>query len=386
MDPFASAASFRFLFPIDGDCLNIRDGRLTPEGLVVPVTVAAPEGCEIYVQGTKATWNGQAYTAEALIGGRRCVLVAEDRTNEDRCKITVFHFPDAVGKYRISSDDNILFLANLTKNQDVYTSIFEDPYLAVYKKAHDLYGAKVHLNLFYCFPGTRGQYATDREYFDLSMMTDKFRDEFRANAHWLKLAFHSYQEDPPAPYQFAKAETIREDCIKVCREILRFAGPECLTDSTTVHFGEANIDCVRALRELGMRSLTGYFERQKGGVPLVAYYTDGPLLDHIGARDFWYDTEEDMLFGRIDLVLNLNTYDWVMDTLHAVAADPHRSGFISLMIHEQYFYADYCHHLPDFEARVLDACKYVHDLGYVGSHISTATDPVPLREHPTILG
>ncbi len=386
MDPFANISPFRFVFPIDGDCLNVRDGALTPEGLAVPVTVVAPAGHDISIQGKKAAWDGQHYTGEALLGGRRCVLTAEDRTLGQTCKVTVFHFPDAVGKYRISSDDNILFLANLTRNKDVYTSIFQDPYLAVYKKAYDLYGAKVHLNLFYCFPGESSLYSTAREYFDLSMMTDKFKEEFRANAHWLKLAFHSYQEYPGSPYKFADPATIRADCIRVCREILRFAGPECLTDSTTVHFGEANLPCIRALRELGLRSLTGYFERQKNGKPMVAYHIDGPLLDHIGGRDFWYDTEEDMLFGRIDLVLNLKTYDWVMDTLREVVKDPHRSGFLSLMIHEQYFYADYDGYLPDFEARVLDACKYVHDLGYVGSHISTATDPVPLRAHPAIWG
>ena len=51
-----------------------------------------------------------------------------------------------VKRFRISSDDNILFLKDLSEGD--YKSIFDHPYLAVYKKAHDLFGAKVHLNLF----------------------------------------------------------------------------------------------------------------------------------------------------------------------------------------------------------------------------------------------
>ena len=40
-------------------------------------------------------------------------------------------------RFRISSDDNILFLQDINKNKDTYSSIFENPYLAMYKMAHD---------------------------------------------------------------------------------------------------------------------------------------------------------------------------------------------------------------------------------------------------------
>ena len=40
---------------------------------------------------------------------------------------------------------------------------------------------------------------------------------------------------------------------------------------------------------------------------------------------------------------------------------------------EQYFYPDYINHRPDFEARVLDTCKYLAENGYVGAHISEVT-------------
>ncbi len=357
--------SIEFIFPIDGDCVNGRDGD--PH---ITACIKAPERSDIYINGSKARSENELFYADVLITDGRNTVMAEDRISGISRSISVFRFPRAEGKYRLSSDDNILFLQNITRNRDTYTSIFDDPYLAIYKKAHDLYGARVHLNLFYEFNPEEAHFGDkNREYFNLSMMTDKFRDEFRANSDWLKLSFHSKSEFPDKPYKTASAEEITRDCLAVNREIIRFAGEEALDDSATVHWGEATREGVRALRKLGIRSLTGYFEKTNNCQPLVAYYTDGELCDHIGARDFWFDTDTDMLFGRIDLVLNLKTLDWVNESLRKIAADPHRGGFVSVMIHEQYFYRDYIHHLPDFEERVLSACKYLHESGYRGAHI-----------------
>ncbi len=164
-----------FIFPVDGDCLNSRDGNLCGNTLAFTVKVKAPEGHEVYICGKKAEYDGVCYTAEAEIAGYRNALTAEDKTIGECEKITVFKLNDVVGKYRVSSDDNILFLQDLTKNKDTYKSIFENPYLAVYKKAHDLYGAKVHLNLFYEFIPNE-HFTQHTEYFNLTMMTDKFKD------------------------------------------------------------------------------------------------------------------------------------------------------------------------------------------------------------------
>ena len=201
-------------------------------------------------------------------------------------------------------------------------------------------------------------------------MTEKFKSEFEANSDWLKLAFHANSEFPDKPYQHATAEKISEDYKRVIREIIRFAGEKVITNSTTVHWGEANREVVRELHRLGLRSLTGYFRRNPKGEPSVSYYFVGEDLDHIGSRDFWYDESLDMIFAQIDLVLNEKTYADVMETLPQIVNNPHRGGFISLMIHEQYFHPDYRRHLADFEARVLDACAFLAERGYVGTHIS----------------
>ena len=374
-------SAIRFIFPIDGDCVNSRDGEIRAGVLYLPVTVSAPADHAVFIGGIRAAYSEGFWHADVPVSGYRNTVCAEDRTSGDSSRIAVYRMPGAEGHFRLSSDDNILFLADITAHAEEYSSIFDNPYLAVYKKAHDLYGAKVHLNLFYEFVPTARFSDPGREYFNLSMMTDKFKAEFKANSDWLKLAFHADAEFPDRPYKDATAEKITEDCVKVCREIIRFADVSCISDSTTVHWGEANRECVRALRALGFRSLTGYFERTGSGAPLVAYYTDGALLDHIGERDFFVDTAEDMLFGRIDLVLNTGSYERVMEEIGKIADHPHRSGFISVMIHEQYFYEDYKGYLPDFEARVLDVCAFLHSRGYTGAHICEATDEPHLREN-----
>ncbi len=367
-----------FVFPINGDCINENDGRVEGDTLFLPVIINAPEGKTITVNGVEATYVDGKYKAEVGVVGYRTTFVATDGESSDT--IAVYRLPNVMKKYRLSSDDNILFLADLNAHKDEYTSIFDNPYLALYKKAHDLYGAKVHLNLFYAFDPKDGGFSSDREYFDLSMMTDRYKAEFQANADWLNLAFHAYKAMPYKPYQFATAEQITEDCVKVCKEIIRFAGEECLSDATTIHWGETSVPALRALRTLGFRNLAGYFEKYANGDPMVAYHTSGELTDHIGRRDFWYDTNEDIMFTRIDCVLNRFTLEKVQAVVQEAIDTPTKGGFISVMIHEQYFYEDYAHYLPDFEERVLSVCRNLHESGYTGSQICEATDEPHLAE------
>jgi len=276
-----------------------------------------------------------------------------------------------MGKYRLSSDDNIIFLADINEHKDVYKSVFENPYLAMYKKAHDLYGAKVHLNLFYEFNDESASHFTGkREYFDLSMMTDKFKDEFIANSDWLKFSFHAKANDPDMPYKNTTYEELSRDIERSHKEIIRFAGKETLSNVLTLHWGESNIAGVRALRHAGYEGITGYFEVKPNGDPLVAYYYPADFVKHVGARDFWKDTDEDIMYGRIDNVLNTIKLEQVVPTLEGIYAEPKRAGFISIMIHEQYFHSDYKAYIPEFEDIVLTACKWLYEHDYKGAFMS----------------
>lgn len=370
IDYLREGALVRFVFPIDGDCLNERDGVLDGDVLTISAEVAAPAGAVVTVNGIAAEETGAGrYVARVPVEGRRAVLTAV--CGEESAAVEVYRLPDVVGKYRLSVDDNILFLADITAHADEYKSIFDNPYLAIYREAHEKYGAKVHLNLFYAYAGeAKPLFAAHPDDFDLSMVTDKFRDEWAANAEWLKLAFHARQEFPPSPYDHATAEEITADFLAVKREVERFAGPASFADTvTTVHYGSGNFETVCALRAQGIRALAGYFTLKADGRPSVAYYAEPDLVKRVGERDFWYDRHSDMLFARIDLVLNIKPHAQNMAELSRIAAHPGRGGFVSIMIHEQYFYPDYCNHRPDFAERVLGACRYLHEQGYAGMHL-----------------
>jgi hypothetical protein len=71
-----------------------------------------------------------------------------------------------------------------------------------------------------------------------------------------------------------------------------------------------------------------------------------------------------------------------MDQMNQIIAHPHRGGFVSIMIHEQFFHKDYIAHLPDFEDRVLNPCKLLFENGYKGAHVCEMTKERNLRDFP----
>ena len=211
-------------------------------------------------------------------------------------------------------------------------------------------------------------FAEHKEPFNLSMMTDRYKEEWIANSHWLKLSFHARKNYPNAPYANATADEVIADMEKVHREIIRFAGRETLSNVTTLHFGASNLQVTRALREIGYRCLAGYFEIDKKGRTLVAYHYPEELVRHVGGRDFWKDNQEDIMFARIDYVLNYPQDPAVtIENLELIAQDKHRAGFISLLMHEEYFYPDYKNSRLRFEELILEPCRWCFEHGYRGS-------------------
>lgn len=84
-------------------------------------------------------------------------------------------------------DDCIDFIQDLT--QGSYSSIFDHPSIAFYKRLHDEFGIPTLMAMFYC----KGYNVTDKtDTWNLSMATDAFKSEFEANASWLKVQFHSW--------------------------------------------------------------------------------------------------------------------------------------------------------------------------------------------------
>jgi len=342
-------AALRIVEPPDGAILNRHDGEARDSRLWITVKGAAPPGGKVTVNGRPATVRGEAFEARLTLAARENRITAEAGGRRDT--VTVLWDRDSFPRYRFSIDDNIRFLQDIAQKQ--YRSLFDNPYMAFWREMHRKYGAKIHFNIYYEMPG-----------FNLTGFPDRYRAEWQANRDWIRLSFHARANDPDRPYLNAPAGQVIRDYRLVMREIERFAGKELTGPVTTIHWGEATREACIALRQEGITTLAGYFELDKNGAPRVSYYLDGDHTRHLGGRDYWKDTSTDLLFVRHDIVVNGVKLENIVPHLERVAADPHQSEIMELMIHEQYFYPDYRAYQPDFRERVEKAIRWASEKGY----------------------
>ena len=120
------------------------------------------------------------------------------------------------------------------------------------------------------------------------------------------------------------------------------------------------------MNNLGLRGAYGLCDIDENGKTIVSYFYPGNLVEHIHERDFWMDTQEDILYGKIDLVLNLYPLEEIVPRLEKIKENKNISGCVEIMIHEQYFYEDYSNYIPKFREIVWSACKWCADNGYKG--------------------
>ena len=236
-------------------------------------------------------------------------------------------------RFCFTVDDNIRVFKELTKGE--YSSIFDHPYLAMYRRLHKKHGLCVQLNLFY----------EGKEGFTLAEMTDRYCAEFEANADWLKMSFHSRMENV-RPYENSGYDEVLFDATAVETEIVRFASKSALAETTTVHFCRLTADGIRAMAERRVRGLLGLYGDKDS--PRLSYQTKEMDAPRLREGETVYDGK--IAYAGIDIVLNL--YE-TKENLARLAPLCGRD-LIKVMIHEQYFYPDYPHYQKDFEEK-LDA-------------------------------
>ncbi len=261
--------------------------------------------------------------------------ILQRERSDDRGVITVKQFCFTI-------DDNIRFLKELTAQQPA--SLFDHPYPALLRRLHRRFGVKVQLNLFYRMDG-----------FDLSQMTDRYRQEWAEASHWLRLSFHSELENP-YPYQCSGYDEVYDHCRRVHREILRFAGPDSLARTTTVHCCRTTPEGVRALADLGMGGLLGLYGTPQE--PKISYSRDEAVAARLRAGETV--TEDGMAYAAIDMIVNLVKLEDVAPKLTALL----ERDSLHVMIHEQFFYADYRAYQPDFEGKLAAVFDWMLAHGY----------------------
>ncbi len=353
-----------FVKPVDGDVLFERADGIEKDGVLYAVVhVQGPAHSHIQVNTIMAEEKADGeYCACIPIDAYRNAVEAICAETGETATMYIYWFRGGYKTYRVGVDDVIWCFENIWKHQDTYTSIFDDPYLRMYRDLHEEYGTHVHMHIYY---------QTVDGSFNLSMFPDKYLDEFRQNANWLRFSFHALADLPDSPYKNAPYEQVMKEGRMVEREILRFAGPEVLDHVTSQHWADSALPGTRAFRALGYKVLDAYFIFDDVGNPRISYYLNAEQAGHAAHRDFWVDNKEDIIFVKDDIILNDGDYalediDAVLDKV--AAGEDH--AFMYLLIHEQYFYPHYESYEPDYRERLFRGVKWCVEHGYRSSWIS----------------
>lgn len=261
----------------------------------------------------------------------------------DRIKIT--KGGGLIKNFCFTVDDNIRFLKEITENR--YQSMFEHPYLAMCRRLHEEFGLKVQLNLFYRMEG-----------FDLSQMTDAYYEEWKANADWLKLSFHSELENV-RPYERSGYDEVYEDCKRVNEQIRRFAPAESLANTTTIHYCLLTAGGRNAMEDNGVVGLLGLFGNNED--PRTSYEIEEGDAARIRAGEIL--KIGNISFASIDIVLNWFETEEIIKQLASMS----KRDCIRVMIHEQNFYEDFCRYQPDFEEKLRSTFSFLCENGYQSS-------------------
>lgn len=349
----------KIISPIDGAILNCRDGAETEKGLEIEVRGVAYARASVFVNGVPAQVNGDAFTCKLTLCARTTLITAEAEWQGRKVQdfVTVLYDKKSFRRYRMSLDDNVEFLEDIALNAGKYRSIFENAYLGFWREMNQRFGMKLHINIYYEKPNG----------FNLTHVPDTFKNEWRENAHWLKMRFHARANDPNRPYLGAPYEKVARDFEMVENEQVRFAGEESRGDFSTIHWGEATREGCRAVRNRGIRGIPGYFVRQNDRWA-VSYYLDGVQAEYLSRREAWKDWSLDLFFIRHAIVINTVKLPDIAPHLQKVMAMPHASEILELMIHEQYFYPWYSAYIPEFRERVAASLEWVSTHGYRPVH------------------
>lgn len=347
-----------FAFPLHSVMLSDAAGTKTENGLLIDCIINAEPDKRIELNGTLCENKENEYHGSVCLKDFKNILTATDLDTGYKTQITVYYLKNAYKKYRFSLDDNIWFLQNIAKNKDTYKSIFEDPYLTLLKTMHDRYGTKFHLNIYYECPEHGG--------FNLTQMPDKFKDEWIQNSNWLRLSPHANADKPDRPYIRASYEQTRFEFGRIINEIIRFAGKETYaSDVTTIHWGAATADAVRAVRDLGIKALVGSFRYGDPTNTPISMHLDAERCAILNNYGTYYDEEQGVVIFKYSAS---NAQHAPLEQIPINCKNFAKSmplyTFFELCVHEQYFYEDYINYMPDYYDRFETAIKWCVENGY----------------------
>ena len=195
-----------------------------------------------------------------------------------------------------SIDDFLFTFHDLTKNEEQYASLFDQPVFAFFRRMHETYGAVFSC---YCF----GENVASG--FSLSDVTCKYRKEFLENAYWLKFGFHGlngeavYGDNGGTRVINRSAVQAAEDYEYVTGQLARIVGEEAIDRVPRIHFFAGTAECCMAWKKApyGIRGLLTADDDR------CSYYHDEAMRDKLLREDVLYDEERKLTFHRTHIRL-----------------------------------------------------------------------------------
>lgn len=352
-----------------------------------------------FIRGVSASAASMAL-AQGAHGCRSSAVPAFAEGAEDMGPILtdseICRSPALAGKRKCSyfCDDAIWALRDVTRHAQ--RSLFDHPFFSVLRECHDKYGLTAQINLFY-----RTDFFYGMDEFTLADVTDAYMEEFRANADWLKLGFHSLQEFPDYPWINANYGDVKKLFEMIRSEVVRFAGEESFAYACVPHWCPMSKDGVRALKDCGIRVMEcsvgpryrydGRAERLPYGHAFrlmqnrkreVGFYWRESRNTAISASICSYNhiseaqaAQTALSFGYVhDRVTGMNFKHMFCDapclnlcTLETLRADIGKilgKEYLIFSNHEQYFFRDYLAYQPDYSDKIRLMCRMMRENGY----------------------
>jgi len=289
-------------------------------------------------------------------------------------------------------DDTIWVLRDITRQKPA--SLFDNSFMKMLKTAHDKYGMKVQLNLFY---RTDSFYGYDM--FSLADVTDAYKAEFEANSDWLKLAFHALEEFPDYPHVNASYEDTKWLFENIEKEVFRFAGKNSFAYSVCPHWLPMSKAAVKALKDCGVKLLDatrGDPEEYNGDPFSLPYGHAARLLQNRqpetkvfsrGGRDVAIDNSV-CGYNHITMAQYNETFDTLKTIYNEEIGIPFKTycstclnttplsefdeefaplidrEYVGICDHEQYFYSDYLAYQPDYGDKIMKMCEILTSNGF----------------------
>lgn len=296
-------------------------------------------------------------------------------------------------KYYFSFIDDVIWLFRDLARQRP-ESIFDNPFLKILKNAHERYGLKTQLNLFY-----RTDFYYGMDEFNLSEMPDIYKSEFEEASDWLKFGFHSLQEFPDYPFINATYDDVYKIFNMIRDEVVRFAGEKSFAYGLVPHWLPVSEEGCRAFHDCGVKLMSvsagitkdydgnpmslpyGHagrllqgrkpegrlFTRETRDVAIESglcsynHFSDSRLYDNDKDMTSIYDEKTGMYFKKLDDNFDLNLF-----TAKELAEELERRKDHTLMCignHEQYFYPDYFAYQSEYEEKIYLMAKTLKESG-----------------------